>query len=329
MPHLMRTRVTQVGASRQRMRRAASRTSRRATGHGIPQSGGGRPGGAGPALRRAPEEAAVATRRSIGQLMDLRNRKALVTGGAGHLAQAVCETLLELGATITLVDQDPAAVQRRMQELLERNRQGRVLPRTCDLQSEHATRRMIREATEAMEGLGIIIHCAAYVGATQVPGWSVPFDQQTVEAWDTAMRVNLTSAFVMAQEAAPALTASGHGSVLLFGSIYGLVGPDLRLYEGEAMGHPAGYDASKGGLLQLTRYLATVLAPAVRVNAISPGGVWRGHPEAFHQRYRARTPLGRMATHEDLKGAVAYLASDLSSYVTGHNLVVDGGWTIW
>ena len=95
------------------------------------------------------------------------------------------------------------------------------------------------------------------------------------------------------------------------------------------MANPAGYAASKGGLLQLTRYLATLLAPRVRVNAISPGGVWRDQPEAFHQRYLARTPLGRMATEEDLKGAIAYLASDLSAYVTGHNLVVDGGWTAW
>jgi NAD(P)-dependent dehydrogenase (short-subunit alcohol dehydrogenase family) len=77
------------------------------------------------------------------------------------------------------------------------------------------------------------------------------------------------------------------------------------------------------------RYLATVLAPQIRVNAISPGGVWRQQPDLFHERYRARTPLGRMATEEDLKGAAAYLASDLSSYVTGHNLVVDGGWTVW
>ncbi len=95
------------------------------------------------------------------------------------------------------------------------------------------------------------------------------------------------------------------------------------------MAQPAGYGASKGGVLQLTRYLATTLAPRVRVNAISPGGVWRQQPDAFHQRYISRTPLGRMAAEEDLKGAVAYLASDLSSYVTGHNLAVDGGWTAW
>ena len=143
------------------------------------------------------------------------------------------------------------------------------------------------------------------------------------------MRVNLTSAFVMVQEASNALAASGDGSVIFFASTYGLAGPDMRLYAGTKMASPAGYGASKGGLLQLTRYLATILAPRIRVNAITPGGIWRNQPEAFHRRYVSRTPLSRMATEEDLKGAVAYLASDLSAYVTGHNLIVDGGWTAW
>jgi NAD(P)-dependent dehydrogenase (short-subunit alcohol dehydrogenase family) len=103
----------------------------------------------------------------------------------------------------------------------------------------------------------------------------------------------------------------------------------MRLYEGTKMGNPAAYAASKGGLLQLTRWLATVLAPKIRVNALTPGGVWREQPEAFHERYRLRTPLGRMAAESDFKGAAAYLASDMSEYVTGQNLIVDGGWTAW
>jgi NAD(P)-dependent dehydrogenase (short-subunit alcohol dehydrogenase family) len=134
---------------------------------------------------------------------------------------------------------------------------------------------------------------------------------------------------VLAQAAREALMASGHGSIIFFSSIYGNVGPDMQLYADTAMANPAGYGASKGGLQQLARYLATVLAPQVRVNVISPGGVWRNQPAVFRDRYEARTPLHRMATEEDLKGAVAYLASDLSAYVTGQNLLVDGGWTAW
>jgi len=167
------------------------------------------------------------------------------------------------------------------------------------------------------------------VGTSKLEGWAVDISQQSVSAWDEALRVNLTSAFVVTQAAQPILARSGSGSVVLFSSIYGVTAPDFSLYEETGLHNPAAYGASKAGLLQLTRYLATAFAPAVRVNAISPGGVERGQPDTFVRRYAARTPLGRMATEEDLKGAVAYLASDLSRYVTGHNLVVDGGWTAW
>ena len=126
-----------------------------------------------------------------------------------------------------------------------------------------------------------------------------------------------------------ALAAGGHGSVINISSIYGLSGPDWRLYEGTSLGNPAAYAASKGGLIQMTRWLATTMAPKVRVNAIAPGGVFRNTPEPFLGRYISRTPLARMATEEDFMGAVAYLASDLSAYVTGQCLAVDGGWTAW
>ncbi len=267
--------------------------------------------------------------RSVNQLMDLRGRRALVTGGAGHVGRAVVETLRELGAAVGLLDREPDACRQAAVALSNGAAGQPVAALPCDLRDEAQVRRVTRDAIATLGGLDIIVHCAAYVGTTNAPGWAVPFDQQTVESWDAAMRVNLTSAFVLAQEARQALEASGHGSVIVFGSTYGLVAPDGRLYEGTTMAQPAGYAASKGGLLQLTRYLATALAPKIRVNAISPGGIARQQPEVFRRRYESRAPLGRMAAEEDLKGAVAYLASDLSAYVTGQNLIVDGGWTTW
>lgn len=266
--------------------------------------------------------------RSVNQLADLSGRRALITGGAGHIGFTAGEALVELGATVAFLDRDETGCQKGADTLC-RIRAGCARAIVCDLGDEAATRRMVRDLVREEGGPDIIVHCAAYVGATSAPGWAVPFEQQTVATWDAAMRVNLTSAFVLVQEARDALAVSGRGAVILMASMYGMVGPDLRLYGGTAMQNPAGYGASKGGLLQFTRYLATVLAPRVRVNAISPGGVWRGQPGAFRERYESRTPLARMATEEDLKGAVAYLASDLSAYVTGHNLVVDGGWTAW
>lgn len=266
--------------------------------------------------------------RSVAELSSLKERKVLLSGGAGHVGAAVGEALAEMGATVAVLDKDKGACE-RFSNQLNAVRDGCSVAIPCDLSDTKATQEAVQKAIDSMGGLSILIHSAGYLGASGLPGWAVPLQQQTVEAWDAALRVNLTSAFVMVQAAREALEASGHGSVIFLASIYGVVGPDLRLYEGTAMANPAGYGASKGGLLQLMRYLSTVLAPKIRVNAISPGGIWRDQPESFRKQYISRTPLGRMGTEEDLKGAMTFLASDLSAYITGHNLVVDGGWTAW
>lgn len=261
--------------------------------------------------------------RSVKEMMSLEGRVALVTGGAGHIGSAIHDTLRELGADVAITDADPAGCKRVEQE----GKAASVF--LADLRDEAATRDVVTSALARHRRLDILVHCAAYVAATPVAGWAVPFKDQRMEPWDEAIRVNLSSAFVLAQEAAQPLAKTGRGSIIFVSSIYGIVGPDLSLYEGTKMGNPAAYGASKGGLLQLSRYLATVLAPSVRVNCITPGGVWRDQPQPFVDRYEAKTPLKRMGREEDFKGAVAYLSSDLSAYVTGHNLVVDGGWTAW
>ena len=125
------------------------------------------------------------------------------------------------------------------------------------------------------------------------------------------------------------MSRSGNASIINIGSIYGVYGPDPSLYQDLSLHNPAAYAASKGGLIQLTRWLATTLAPFVRVNSISPGGIFRNQPEEFVDRYSSKTPLGRMGTEEDIKGAIMYLATDLSNWVTGQNVLIDGGWGTW
>jgi len=244
-----------------------------------------------------------------------------VAGGAGHIGATAAETLAELGATVAVCDVDEDGARATADRI-----GGRALP--VDLRDEEAARAIVGDVVGELGGLDVLVHAAALVGTSTRPGWSVPFAEQSVEAWNEALRVNLTSAFVLVHAARNALGESGHGSVVLFGSIYARVGPDPELYADTGVVNPVAYGVSKGGILQLMRYLAAELAPAVRVNAISPGGLERGQPEEFRRRYEQRTPLGRMATESDLKGAIAFLASDLSAYVTGHELVVDGGWTM-
>ncbi len=267
--------------------------------------------------------------RKISDLMNLEGRAAIVTGGAGHIGQAICETLMEMGANVAVFDLNETACYERCRELNAQGFKGQALPFAVDLSSEKETRKLVRAGIKKMKGLDILVHSAAFVGTTSFSGWAVPFECQTVKAWDTALSVNLTSAFVMVQTAQSALAKSGHGSVIFISSIYGKVGPDNRIYGGTGMVTPAGYAASKGGLNQFGRYLATVLAPGIRVNTIVAGGVRRGQKHVFQKRYVQKTPLGRMATEEDFKGAVAYLSSDASSYVTGTEFIVDGGWTAW
>lgn len=266
--------------------------------------------------------------RSLKELMRLDGRRAIVTGGAGHIARAVEESLLELGARVAVMDIDEDACVKRVSELDE-VWPGMSIPAGCDLLKEQQTREVARQVIEDFAGLDILVHCAGYVGTTDIPGWVAPFAEQTVAAWDAAMRVNLTSAFVLTQEVEEALKTSGHGAIVFLASTYGVVAPDFSMYEGTGMGGAAGYGVSKAGLLQLMRFSASVLGPDIRVNAITPGGLFRGQSDIFVERYEKRTQLKRMACEEDLKGAIAYLASDLSAYTTGHNLVVDGGWTAW
>lgn len=262
--------------------------------------------------------------RTIAAMSRLENRVALVTGGAGHLGRSFAEALLELGAQVVLVDRDEAALEAAKRELGTKG----VTTLTADLLDEAATAAVVPSVVKQLGGLDILVNNAAFTGASGISGFAVPLAEQTLAAWNAAMRVNLSAPFQLSLAAREALVAR-RGVIINIGSIYGAVGPDFSLYEGTPMGNPAAYGASKGGLLQLTRYLATALAPHVRVNAISPGGVARGQPELFRKRYEARAPLGRMASEEDMKGALAYLASDLSAYVTGQHLLVDGGWTTW
>lgn len=264
--------------------------------------------------------------RDLKTLMDMTGRRALITGGAGHLGRTMADCLAELGAEVLLVDVAGAPTQAVADDIAER-RGTTVTALDCDL--EDADARIALVDRVAPGGLSVLLNNAAFVGTSGLTGWAEPFQGQSVATWRRALEVNLTAGFHLCQLLAAVLKDSPGGSIINIASIYGQWAPDYALYEGTAMANPAAYGASKGGLIQFTRWLSTTLAPQVRANVISPGGVARGQPESFVERYKARTPLRRMATEQDFRGAVAYLASDMSAYVTGQVLAVDGGWGAW
>lgn len=265
---------------------------------------------------------------SLAELMNLRGRVALVTGASGGISRAICNALCELGCDIALLDRGEEALLSQAEQLREQFNVA-TAGICVDLENEDERAAVNEKIRQHFSRLDILINSAAFVGDSALAGWAVPFEQQEVDTWRRAVEVNLTACFHLSQLLAPMLNQGGVGSIVNIGSIYGVVGPDLDLYSGTEMGNPAAYAASKGGLIQLTRWMSTVLAPKVRVNCISPGGVHREQPRNFVEKYVARTPLGRMANEEDFMGAIAFLASDLSQYVTGQNLIVDGGWTAW
>lgn len=260
--------------------------------------------------------------------MALGGRVAAITGGGGHIGAAMAEALAEAGAAVALIDRDEAGLA-KVGAGIAAATGGPVSTHAADLADEAAVRALPGVIADRHGRLDILVNCAAFVGTSQLAGWAERFENQGSMAWRMALEVNLTAAFVLVQAATPLLGRHGCGSIINVGSIYGILGPDWSLYADTDMANPAAYAASKGGLVQLTRWLATTLGPDIRVNCVSPGGVARMQPVTFVQRYVERTPLRRLATEEDLKGITVYLASDLSSYVTGQNIVVDGGWSVW
>jgi NAD(P)-dependent dehydrogenase (short-subunit alcohol dehydrogenase family) len=265
---------------------------------------------------------------TIKELSNLKGRRALITGATGGLGRVMADTLAELGADLVLVDRPGSGFDSLSASLTERWR-IKVECQVCDLEQQAQRTDLMNSLKISGQRLNILINNAAFVGTSDLQGWAVPFEQQTIETWRRALEVNLTAIFDLCQGLTPLLKAAEGASIINIASIYGNYGPDWSLYEGTNMCNPAAYGASKGGLIQLTRWFATTIAPRIRVNTISPGGVFRNQHEVFVQRYKAKTPLGRMATEDDFRGAIAYLASDLSKYVTGHNLAVDGGWGVW
>lgn len=266
--------------------------------------------------------------RTLSSLMNLSGRVAVITGGAGYLGAAIADTLAELGASVCLVDKSAKAIHEASGRLRDRW-QVDVKEFEVDLEDEIERLALLERIKSKSGKVDILINNAAFVGDSALEGWAVSFEEQKMEAWRRAVEVNLTASFHLSQIFAPLLRSNNHGVIVNVASIYGLVGPDMSLYDDTHMANPAAYAVSKAGVIQATKWLATVLSPQIRVNSLTPGGIYRGQPKVFVDRYERRTPMRRMGTEEDFKGAIGFLATDMSSWVTGHNLVVDGGWTSW
>ena len=259
-------------------------------------------------------------------MMDLSGQIALVTGGAGYIGRKIADTFLDAGCSVILVDRNVELLEKYQKDRVEFRNRISVL--VCDFEREGYEEVVDGFVAQYHGKLDILVNNAAFVGDSKVKGWVDSFEQQSVDTWRRALEVNLTSSFVLTQKLTKFLAHDQNGRVVNISSMYGFLGPYMKLYDGTKMGNPAAYSVSKGGLIQLTKWLSTTLAPSIRVNVVSPGGIERGQEKSFREKYIERVPLKRLGNEEDLIGAILFLGSDMSKYVTGQNIVVDGGYGI-
>jgi NAD(P)-dependent dehydrogenase (short-subunit alcohol dehydrogenase family) len=259
------------------------------------------------------------------ELFDLSGRVAVITGGLGQMGKVYTDGLAARGMRVAVFD-----------VVAEQGGSGDVRSYRVDV----TDRSSIEAATEALVGEWgvphLLVNNAALDSPPDAPPEEVgPFETYPEASFDEVMDVNVKGVFLCCQVVGAVMAEAGRGSIVNISSVYGLLSPQQDLYEfrrrrGETFFKPAAYSVSKSALSNLTRYLATYWARSgVRVNTLTLGGIFNDQPEEFLDAYGARVPLGRMAEAGEALGALVFLASDASSYVTGANLVVDGGWSAW
>ncbi|MDB9702526.1 SDR family oxidoreductase [Rhodospirillales bacterium] len=272
--------------------------------------------------------------KNLSNLFDLTGKVAIVTGGTGIQGKRIIRGLAAHGAHVAVVDLDADIATEQAAEIA-REYDIQALGIACNVAEKTDVEEMIKTVVRDLGKIDIL-HNNAASKSSDPRDFFVPFEDFDFDVWRQVMSVNIDGVFLVAQAVGKQMIKQDHGgSIIQTSSTYGLVGPDFGIYEGsEYMGcritTPAAYAASKGAVIQLTRYLATYWGDkGIRVNTLVPGGIESGQNETFQENYGTRVPLGRMADVDEMVGAVVYLASDASSYMTGQMIVVDGGWTAW
>jgi len=255
-------------------------------------------------------------------LFSVAGKKVVLTGACGLIGRTLAEALVQRQASLALAD-----VPETHPEVLAGRLSGDVMGVTCDVSHASSVSRLVQKILERFGRVDVLINCHQYK-----PEWFCTAQPESFpeELWDAIVDTNLKGTFLTCRDFGRIMLEQGKGSIINFASTYGVVSSNPQLYENNCLGNPLAYSASKGGVILLTRYLGTYWARrGVRVNCITPHGVYNGHEEMFIKRFNQMSPMGRMMKVKEVVGAVLYLASDASSYATASNLLVEGGWSAW
>lgn len=267
---------------------------------------------------------------------DLTGRVAIITGGAGMLGMQHAQAIADHGGTVVIADLAADRVAACAAAVTGPPAWGV----TADVTDKASVEQMVAEVLNRFGRIDILINNAALTvkgGGERARNYFAAFEDYPLDLWEQALRVNLTGTFLCCQAVGRQMVTQQRGVVLNIASDVGTISPDHRIYQGVTSPHtgepfntPAAYATTKAGVINLTRYLATYWAPhGIRVNSLSPGGVYADHDPVFVRNLTDRIPLARMARVEEYREAVLFLVSDASSYMTGGNLIVDGGRTAW
>lgn len=242
---------------------------------------------------------------------EFSNKTVVITGGCGLIGNALIESFNECGAEVVNWDIS----------LNTNNSKNEI---KCDISNEEEIIEAVSKTEREFGKIDVLIN-NAYPRNSE---YGKRIENVSLNSWNQNLSSHLGGYFATAKHVAMHMQENAGGSIINMGSIYGVVGPDFSIYENTEMTMPVEYSAIKGGIINLTRYLASYFGKYnIRVNAVSPGGIFDEQNQQFVKRYEAKVPLGRMAKPSDVSGAVRFLASDAASYITGQNLIVDGGWT--
>ncbi|WP_439488464.1 SDR family oxidoreductase [Algoriphagus sp.] len=261
-------------------------------------------------------------------LFDLTDRVAIVTGGAGLLAAEHAIALGDHGARVILADKNETACEHAAAQLTENGYDVKSF--ACDVTIKDSWRDLLNFAITTYGRVDILINNAGFTNQSKTKNFGAGFEEFPLEDWNNIIDVNLTGTFLGCQVIGAQFLKQGKGTIINIASLYGVVSPNHKIYPGTGISQPVAYSVSKHGVVSLTKYLATLWAEkGVKVNSLTPGGIFNGHQGLFLERFEQLNPIGRMSDKTELRGGIVYLASDASSHVIGHNLIIDGGWTAW